>query len=110
MAAILTEIADNPGQVCLHHLMIRIRGPEALGIKLLERLARKFEPAAASFGSWLRHVHRAKISPFSDLEQVPDSKPQFLEPVFHFLEMKVERAEFFQFARLEMFRHGGIGL
>src|SRR6266705_3304817 len=36
-------------------------------------------------------------------------QPQFLKPVVHFLEMKVERAEFFEFARLEMFCHVGIG-
>ena len=32
------------------------------------------------------------------------SKPQFLEPVLHFLEMELERAEFFQFARLHSLR------
>ena len=45
---------------------------------------------------------RVKIS------AIPVSQPQFFEPVLHFLEMEVERAEFFEFAGLEMFRHGRV--
>jgi hypothetical protein len=37
-------------------------------------------------------------------------QPQLLERTVHFLEMEVERAEFLQFALLEIFRHGGVGL
>jgi len=36
------------------------------------------------------------------------SQPQFLEPVLHFLEMEIERAEFFQFAGFEMLRRGRV--
>jgi hypothetical protein len=32
-------------------------------------------------------------------------KSQLLEPAVHFLEMEIERAEFFEFAGLEMFCH-----
>jgi hypothetical protein len=80
MAAVLTEIADDPRQVCLYHLMIRVRGPEALCIKFLERLAREFEPALALFGNWLCHIHGVEISAFSDSEQAGNSQPQLLIP------------------------------
>jgi hypothetical protein len=38
------EIADDPGQVLFLNDVMGIRRPEALGIKLLERRARQFEP------------------------------------------------------------------
>ncbi len=52
MSAILTEIADDPRQVGLHHLMFGVGRPEALGVKFLECPARKFQPA--DFGNFLR--------------------------------------------------------
>jgi CO/xanthine dehydrogenase FAD-binding subunit len=36
-------------------------------------------------------------------------KSQLLKPILHFLEMKIQRAKFFEFALLEMFRHVGVG-
>ena len=109
MSAVLTEIADDPRQVCLHHQMIRVSGPEALRVKILERPTREFDLALAFFWSLLRRVHGIKISSLAGGEQVASSQPQLPEPAVHFLKMEVERAEFFQFAFLEMFRHGGVG-
>lgn len=47
MSAVEPEIADDPRQVCFHHLVFGVGRPEALRIKFLERLAREFKPALA---------------------------------------------------------------
>jgi len=60
MSAVLTEVADDPWQVCRHHLMIRVGGPKALRVKFLERPAREFEPA--DFQNFLCGVHGLKIA------------------------------------------------
>jgi len=52
MSAILTEIADDPGNVGLHHLMFGVGRPKALRIKFLEHTASEFEPA--HFRNFLR--------------------------------------------------------
>lgn len=54
MPAMQPEIADNPGQVLFLDHMVGVGRPEALRIKLLERPARKFEPALADFRNFLR--------------------------------------------------------
>jgi hypothetical protein len=86
----LTEIADDPGQVRLNDLMIWVGRPEALGIKLLERLPRKFEAVLTCFWNFLRRVHGIEISLSAACKQAATLQPQLLEPVFHFLEMEFE--------------------
>ncbi len=99
MSAILAEITDDPRQVRLYHLMPRVGRPEAQGVEILERLAREFEPALASFWTFLRRVHGVEIRVSAGCEQAGKSQSQLLEPVLHFLEMEIERAEFFGIAQ-----------
>ena len=49
MSAMQPEIADDPRQVRFLDDVVGIGRPEALRVKLLERLAREFEPALALF-------------------------------------------------------------
>jgi hypothetical protein len=69
----LAKVADAPRQIGLHHLVIRVRRPEALHLKFLERLTRDFKLALAWFRNWLRHVNGVEISPFSAVEQAGNS-------------------------------------
>lgn len=110
MSAMQPEIADDPRQVRFLDDMLRIGGPETLRVKFLERQAREFEAALTSFRNLVSHVHGAEFSPSADCEQAASSQPQLLEPVVHFFEMEVERAEGFKFALLEMFCHDPAGL
>src|SRR5690242_18358493 len=67
----------------------------------------RFEIAEAQFGA-----HSKACCPiYLQRSYLPMLlQPQFLEPVLHFLEMEVERAEFFEFAFLEMSGNRRVGL
>ena len=94
MSAVLTEIADDPRQVCLHHQMIRVSGPEALRVKILERPTREFDLALAFFWSLLRRVHDIKISSLAGGEQVAIHSPSFLNRLFTSLKWKSSEQSF----------------
>lgn len=60
MPAVQPEIANDPRQVLFLDDVIGIRRPEALGIKLLECLAREFESALADI--FVCRIHRNHLT------------------------------------------------